>query len=122
MGYLNDTTMIASSKQDLEQMLTIADSFYKLNNIKINKMKSILITNSSLVIDNKVSIMYCPNLLSIDITPSSESIRFLGIYFNLNGSQKFTFNKLLSITSLAVAKMKRKLITYEHVQYIINRV
>src|ERR1043165_8652096 len=65
MGYLDDTTMIASSKQDLEQMLTIADSFYKLNNIKINKMKSILITNSSLIIDNKVSVIYGPDLLSI---------------------------------------------------------
>src|SRR5687768_14116169 len=41
LRYLDDITMIAFSKQNLEDILSISDSFYQLNNIKINKSKSI---------------------------------------------------------------------------------
>ncbi len=47
LGYLDDTTWIASLKVELEAMLHIADSFYTFMNIKVNKQKSILMTNNT---------------------------------------------------------------------------
>ncbi|CAB4384210.1 unnamed protein product [Rhizophagus irregularis] len=42
-AYMDDTTIIAKNQTQLENMLEIADNFYTLNDIKINKEKSELI-------------------------------------------------------------------------------
>ncbi len=52
LGYLDDTTWIASSKAELEKILHIANSFYTFMNIKVNKQKSILMTNNTNHISN----------------------------------------------------------------------
>ncbi|CAG8826451.1 6174_t:CDS:2, partial [Gigaspora margarita] len=41
--YTNDTTWIASSKKQLTQILELANEFYQLNRIKVNRAKSKLI-------------------------------------------------------------------------------
>jgi hypothetical protein len=43
---MDDTSWIASSQHNLERILSIADSFNILNNIKVNKEKSELLVNS----------------------------------------------------------------------------
>lgn len=45
-GYLDDTTWLSENIKDLENNLKIADDFYNLANIKINKKKSKLLTNN----------------------------------------------------------------------------
>ena len=40
MAYMDDTQWITDEKHKLEKMLYIADSFYRLNDIQINKDKS----------------------------------------------------------------------------------
>ena len=40
MAYMDDTSYITSNMENLEKMLTKADSFYDLNNIIVNKEKS----------------------------------------------------------------------------------
>ncbi|CAH1768046.1 6194_t:CDS:2, partial [Entrophospora sp. SA101] len=40
LAYMDDTTWITTSKENLEKILEIADDFYNLNNIQINKNKS----------------------------------------------------------------------------------
>jgi hypothetical protein len=42
-AYMDDTTWIASSKQNMESILQTADDFNHLNNIKVNKQKSELL-------------------------------------------------------------------------------
>ena len=44
--YMDDTTWITESKEALEEILAIADDFYKLNNIQVNKSKPKLLVNS----------------------------------------------------------------------------
>jgi hypothetical protein len=43
MAYMDDTQWITESQENLEQILLIADSFYILNDIQVNKLKSDLI-------------------------------------------------------------------------------
>jgi len=79
LGYLDDTTWITSSKEDLETMLSIADSYYTFMNIKVNKQKSILMTNNySSSSNGHVSLHFGADQLTLPNTPK-ESIRFLGV-------------------------------------------
>src|SRR6266498_1210282 len=47
LDYLDDTIWIASSKEELEHMLFKSNSYYIFMNIKVNKQKSILMTNNT---------------------------------------------------------------------------
>ena len=42
-AYMDDSTWLANKKETLEQILEIADQFFTLNNIKVNKEKSELL-------------------------------------------------------------------------------
>ena len=44
IAYMDDTTWIAKSKQDMDNILEDAKTFYKANDSQINGEKSILIT------------------------------------------------------------------------------
>ncbi|CAI2198962.1 13969_t:CDS:1, partial [Funneliformis geosporum] len=46
LGYMDDANWIASSKEDLEHILDIADEYYSLTRAAINKNKSRLPTNA----------------------------------------------------------------------------
>ncbi|CAB5188045.1 unnamed protein product [Rhizophagus irregularis] len=45
LGYLDDTTWLAENIEDLENNLMIANNFYELTNIHINKDKSFILVN-----------------------------------------------------------------------------
>jgi len=80
LDYLNDTTWIASSKEKLEYMLSEADSYYTFMNIKVNKQKSILITNNtSYMINNQTTLKFGFKHITLSNTPKDQSIRFLGV-------------------------------------------
>src|SRR5205085_4908332 len=75
LAFMDDTLWIASSKNKLEQILELASSFFKMANLKINPLKSILSTNSK----NPSSI----NFIQQTISPQSKntSFKFLGCWF-----------------------------------------
>ena len=47
LAYMDDTIWIAYTKNELEQIINTASSFFQIANIQVNSLKSILITNSS---------------------------------------------------------------------------
>ena len=73
LAFMDDTLWIASSKNELEQILELASSFFKMANLKINPLKSILSTNSK----NPSSI----NFIQQTISPKNTSFKFLGCWF-----------------------------------------
>ena len=54
VAFADDTTWIAKSKKQMEQTIKIAEDFFKLNDIQINRKKSKLITvNASVDTENR---------------------------------------------------------------------
>ncbi len=120
---MDDTTWIASSKEELEEMLHIADSFYTFMNIKVNKQKSILMTNNTNHISNgHITLSFGSDRITLPNTPQDHSIRFLDVWINLQGSYHFNIHKACQITASTSLKLSRKKLSGNHVKYVTNKV
>ncbi|CAI2181365.1 11814_t:CDS:2 [Funneliformis geosporum] len=92
IAYIDDTTLISNSQDNLNSLLKITDSFNNLNNILLNDDKGILIitANPSCIqystssdpdspTSQNILLQYNNKNILILLTPESESIRFLGV-------------------------------------------
>ncbi len=123
LDYLDDTIWIASSKEELEHMLFKSNSYYIFMNIKVNKQKSILMTNNTSHITNNHTILkFDSEYVTLSNTPKDQSIRFLGIWFSLYGSHDFNVHKACQITSSTSQKLSFKHLIGDHIKYVTNRV
>src|SRR5207253_4190605 len=103
LAFMDDTLWIASSKNELEQILELASSFFKMANLKINPLKSILSTNSK----NPSSINFIQQTISLQ--PKNTPFKFLGCWFlpvtnNPNKSNLLRRNHKTSSTYLKLNK------------------
>jgi hypothetical protein len=110
LAYMDDTLWIASSQQELSQILNIAESFYNMANIQINPTKSILTTNESLTNYNPIT--YNNHLLNLH--PPSEPFKFLGCWFTLNNKQTKQTKLIMAESSHLIKIANTKQITDTH--------
>ncbi|GBB96140.1 hypothetical protein RclHR1_26930001 [Rhizophagus clarus] len=97
--FMDDSTLISSSKAGLEHMLSITEEFYTLNNTSANHQKYVLISNTlPLTITTTISpvnftlkLSTLNRISSLSVTPISitSSFQFLGVWFNIKGSCDF---------------------------------
>ncbi|CAB4417103.1 unnamed protein product [Rhizophagus irregularis] len=102
--FMDDSTLISSTKSGMESMLSITEEFYAINNTSANHNKYVLITNSLPLTSTSIPLPITFNLKlsslncvpSISITPISmtTSFRFLGIWFNIKGTRDFVKNQI----------------------------
>ncbi|CAB4439613.1 unnamed protein product [Rhizophagus irregularis] len=99
--FMDDSTIISSTKSGMELMLSITEEFYAINNTSANHNKYVLITNSLLLTSASAPPIIFDLILSslnrvpsISITPISmtSSFHFLGVWFNINGTRNFKSN------------------------------
>lgn len=121
VGYLDDTTWFDSSLEQVTAKLTIANDFYQLANIQINKDKYKLLCNQSKP-PPSVTITINNQSVDIPITRPRKSERILGVYINAHNSPVPTINKCRQIVADHVITMQKKKITHDHIRYIINKV
>ena len=123
---MDDTTWLNHSQTQLESTLEIADEFYVLNNIQVNKGKSILLTNNSQVHKHSPPSEICLRFGSsaVNITPLDKyaSTRILGVWINLNCSQKFVAHQIKSDVIKFNKIVRSKQLTDKHLSYIYNHV
>src|SRR6266487_1340949 len=123
---MDDTTWINHQQQQLEKVLTIADEFYDLNNIQVNKSKSVLLTNAAKSDNNGLPVLIILKFgsESINITPvlPNTSVRVLGVWINLKLEKSFVRSQVQNEVKKAVKVMKYKRLTDEHLLYIFNHV
>src|SRR4051812_1999035 len=87
LTFMNDTTLISSSIEGLNQLLNIAQDFYDINNTKINFNKAELICNrdpsdpSTKLPDHPTPFNFKSSMVDFTCTPllPNTSFRFLGV-------------------------------------------
>ncbi|GBC33018.2 RNA-directed DNA polymerase from mobile element jockey-like [Rhizophagus irregularis DAOM 181602=DAOM 197198] len=100
--FMDDSTLISSSKDGMEHMLSITEEFYCLNNTSANHNKYVLATNavatsrdlSPIAFNLMTSPLNTTTNITVTPIPMSSSFRFLGVWFNINGSRNFIRQQL----------------------------
>ncbi|RHZ54554.1 hypothetical protein Glove_426g87 [Diversispora epigaea] len=117
---MDDTNWITPNKQNIEEILTIANEFYQMNDITINKSKSYLIAiNANSQSKSEGLLMGDETLYPV---AKDYPVRSLGVYVTENGSKQFQKDRLKKLTNYMANILKGKPITDKQAIYIFNAV
>src|ERR1700722_14005056 len=127
--FMDDSTLVSSSQQGMEALLSTTEDFYALNNTSANHSKYILTHTGALSSSlAPVEFVLAPSLLhhtrTISITPigSCDSFRFLGVWFNLSGSSSFRITQAAADYKAFTSVLFSKLLTDQQLVYLHNSV
>ncbi|PKY48961.1 hypothetical protein RhiirA4_464735, partial [Rhizophagus irregularis] len=124
LTFMDDSTLIASSKSGIEDRLSITAEFYTLNNVQANSAKYVLLSSSDP--SSTVTFDLIPSLLNSDISLSLSSLalgtsfRFLGVWFSLSASSQFVLKQARSMVKDMAALLGPKKLLAQHVAYLYN--
>ncbi|GBC11459.1 RNA-directed DNA polymerase from mobile element jockey-like [Rhizophagus irregularis DAOM 181602=DAOM 197198] len=130
--FMDDSTLISSSKSGMESMLSITKEFYQINNTFANHNKYVLITNSlpptsassifPVVFDLQLSgLNKVPSISIVPISMNS-SFRFLGVWFNVAGSRNFVKKQVARECNSFAATVRPAKLSAKQVVYLHNTV
>ncbi|GET54160.1 RNA-directed DNA polymerase from mobile element jockey-like isoform X1 [Rhizophagus irregularis DAOM 181602=DAOM 197198] len=130
--FMDDSTLISSSKSGMESMLSITEEFYQINNTSANHNKYVLITNSlpstsapspsPVVFDLQLSgLNKVPSISIVPISMNS-SFRFLGVWFNVAGSRDFVKKQVARECNSFAAIVRPAKLSAKQVVYLHNTV
>ena len=116
IAYMDDTTWLANSKTSLKSTLTIAQEFYELNGILVNKEKSVLMVINPRKdhvkdYDIPLQLVFGNNTINIKPLQPKESTRFLGMWVNAQGDKEFVRNQIRSEVIKITNVLKKKQVT-----------
>ncbi|CAB4436307.1 unnamed protein product [Rhizophagus irregularis] len=130
--FMDDSTLISSTKSGMESMLSITEEFYAINNTSANHSKYVLITNSlSLTsasapspINFNLKLSDLNRVPFISITPISmtTSFRFLGVWFNINSTRDFVKKQVARECNSFAATIRPAKLSAKQVVYLHNTV
>ncbi|GBC36395.2 hypothetical protein RIR_jg28669.t1 [Rhizophagus irregularis DAOM 181602=DAOM 197198] len=122
--FMDDSTLIASSKQGIEDRLSITAEFYTLNNTQANSAKYILLSSEqfsqTIMFDLSPSPLIMTSTLTLKALSLSSSFRFLGVWFCLSASSRFVHNQTTSMVKDMAALLSPKKLLAQHVAYLYN--
>src|SRR5215213_437953 len=125
LAFMDDTTWITETKDSLETILEIADDFYILNNIKVNKDKSELLVHDpkdAQLNKNPITLNFGNDQIIITPKLYNESARILGVWVNLDGNKKYVIQQMYDEVTKLCLILKRKPITDKQLLYLWNMV
>src|SRR5437868_3985056 len=118
VAFADNIIWIASSKEQLEEIIKIAEDFFKINNIQINLFKSKLITiNAKSNIEEYKVIV---DKQEIYTTKEKEVVRFLEIWIRQKLGKKQIVAKARQVVRLFANIIKKKIVSTSQVLYINN--
>ncbi|GET60045.1 RNA-directed DNA polymerase from mobile element jockey-like [Rhizophagus irregularis DAOM 181602=DAOM 197198] len=130
--FMDDSTLISSSKSGMESMLSITEEFYQINNTSANHNKYVLITNSlpptsapspfPVVFDLQLSgLNKVPSISIVPISMNS-SFCFLGVWFNVAGSRDFVRKQVARECNSFAATVRPAKLSAKQVVYLHNTI
>ena len=122
LAYMDDTVWIAANKTSLENMLKIADSFFSLNGIKVNKNKSELVIINPLMPYKYAQTNFREDNTIVRANNKNTSARFLGMWINAEGSQKYVKDLIKKEIIALNNSIRYKKLTDKQILYMFNRV
>ncbi|GBC15710.2 hypothetical protein RIR_jg14016.t1 [Rhizophagus irregularis DAOM 181602=DAOM 197198] len=126
LTFMDDSTLIASSKSGIEDRLSITAEFYTLNNVQANSAKYVLLSSSSpsskIIFDLSPSPLVPIPFLSLSSLSVKTSFRFLGVWFSLSASSAFVLRQVRSMVKDMAALLGPKKLLAQHVAYLYNAV
>jgi exonuclease III len=124
LAYMDDTNFISDNKTDLENILKLANEFYDLNSIQINKEKSELLLHlktKKFNYDERIDIKFGVDIMRIKPIPKHEAMRILGVWFNPVDNKQYVKKQLhQKIQNIANNVIYKKRITDKQMAYIFN--
>src|SRR6266542_2966893 len=121
-AFIDDTTWITSSQSTMESILSIAVSFFILNDILINDDKAILLTNDQLPESREAQFNLPTQSLTIKARPVHATERVLGMWITLQRSDKFIIQQIKQEISQVCNTLKYKKVTDKQLLYMFNAV
>jgi ribonuclease HI/endonuclease/exonuclease/phosphatase family metal-dependent hydrolase len=121
IAFMDDTTWISRSKENLQKILDEARDFYRANDSQINSNKSILIVINGKEKESK-SVQAGLNKELVTVLDNKETTRFLGIWIGSKEHKKATINKIKQDINKIITALKGKKATDKQALYILNRV
>ncbi|GBC53452.2 RNA-directed DNA polymerase from mobile element jockey-like [Rhizophagus irregularis DAOM 181602=DAOM 197198] len=122
--FMDDSTLIASSKRGIEDRLSITAEFYTLNNTQANSAKYILLSSERfsqpIMFDLSPSSLITTSTLTLKALALSTSFHFLGVWFCLSASSRFVHNQTTSMVKDMAALLSPKKLLAQHVAYLYN--
>src|SRR5205085_4534429 len=109
VAFADDTTWIANSKEQLEEIIKISEDFFKINDIQINPSKSRLITiNAKSNIEERKVIV---DKQEVYATKEKEAVRFLGVWIGQKLGKKQIVAKAKQVVRLFTNMIKKKIVS-----------
>ena len=121
VAFMDDTTWIARSKEDMESIFEDVRFFYKANDSQINTQKSILITINNKSADPGIVHAGTTREPVIEIDRSKHT-RFLGIWLGNHRPVKDVRERIKNKINTITTVLRKKKVTEKHALYILNRV
>src|SRR5437868_8202273 len=118
VAFADNTTWIASYKEQLNRTIQIAQKFFKINDIQINPTKSKLIVMNSKIKPEEKKILLKEQ--EIFLTKEKELVRFLGTWIGHKVGKKQVVAKAKQITKLFANIIRKKLLSASQILYVNN--
>lgn len=120
LAFVDDTTWLGKSKENVQDILDVATSFFDLNGVEINAKKTVVIAINNK--DANATLSFGTLAEEIRPIPKKDDTCILGVYVSASGSPQPTIQRITVATESICNTLRWRAVTDRIATYIINSV
>jgi hypothetical protein len=121
-AFADDTTWLASNRNQMIKIVNISNSFYALNDIKINSEKSELLVWNKKDKDTPAQITMGTDNVIVEANHLTKETRYLGIYLQIRAGNSHTIKRIKNEITSMCNLLRNKKVTTAQLVYMNNKV